>query len=61
MTAALPGPAFLKAADTLSDELNQQLIQKSAAGGRSTVLKNTTNTTSTGRYHYTGQRTIQLI
>lgn len=33
MTAALLCTAFLKAADTLSDELNQQLIQKSAAGG----------------------------
>lgn len=33
MTAALLGPAFLKAADTLNDELNQQLIEKSAAVG----------------------------
>lgn len=33
MTAALLGPAFFKAADTLCDKLNQQLIQKSAAGG----------------------------
>lgn len=34
MTAALLGPAFFfKAADTLCDKLNQQLIQKSAAEG----------------------------
>lgn len=51
MTAALLGPAFLKAADTLSEELNQQLIEKSAAvGGAQPALD---------YYYYKGQNTIQ--